>query len=96
MDPQARFKHMCRTIFDPKCLTLTEIGFCHFLDKINIVGAFVPIGSKTDASQTLHGISPDTWVCHAYYTHEGKAKSFPIPVFETFSEMMAAVEDILT
>jgi hypothetical protein len=92
MDPGALFERTCRTIFDPKYLTLiTEIGFCHFHDKINIVGSFV----QTDASKTLHGISPDTWVCHAYYTHEGKKLDFPIPVFKTFSEMMAAVEVIL-
>ena len=64
--------------------------------KITIVGSLEPIGSKTATAKTFHGISNDTWVCHAYYTHEGKALAFPVPVFKTFSEMMAAVEVILT
>jgi len=88
------FEDMFITKFGPN--SLTEKGFCQEIGKITIVGSLEPIGSKTDTSKTSHGISNDTWVCHAYYTHEGKALAFPVPVFKTFSEMMAAVEVVLT
>ena len=89
------FENMFSTLFGSSS-SLTEKGFCQEIDKkITIVGSLEPIGSKTDTSKTSHGISNDTWVCHAYYTHEGKPLAFPVPVFKTFSEMMAAVELIL-
>jgi hypothetical protein len=88
------FENMFITKFGSS--SLTEKGFCQEIGEITIVGSLEPIGSKTDTSKTSHGISNDTWVCHAYYTHEGKALAFPVPVFKTFSEMMAAVEVILT
>ena len=88
------FENMFTTLFGSSS-SLTKTGFCQEIGKITIVGSLEPIGSKTARSKTFHGISSDTWVCHAYYTHEGKDLAFPVPVFKTFSEMIAAVEVIL-
>ena len=93
------FEDTVKTVFGHGSLTENGNGFRKEIDekhKITIVGSFVPIGSKTDTSKTFHGIPSDTWVCHAYYIHEGKELDFPVPVFQTFSEMMAAIEVILT
>jgi len=74
---------------------ITPTGFCQPHEESTFVGSFDQVNSpKIDNAKKNHSISPSTWVCQVYYTKNNNIYHFDKPVFQTFEEMMTAINSI--